>query len=192
MKKLAFKNFLKELFYKTLPIFGKGFANRQYHVKLLITHIIIQKFLRINGHVPWPVHWTSQIREVKNIQRGTRSPGLAINCYIDGRNGIKIGENVWMGPRVSLISKNHDILDYSEYQEDEPIVIGDNCWLGTGCIILPGVKLGNHVIVAAGAVVTKSFECDDIILGGVPAKIIKKIAPYNSSENKYFDEHSNI
>jgi acetyltransferase-like isoleucine patch superfamily enzyme len=62
-------------------------------------------------------------------------------------------------------------------------VIGDDCWLATGCIILPGVKLGNHVIVAAGAVVTRSFEEDNIILGGTPAKIVKRIGAYSHRDS---------
>jgi acetyltransferase-like isoleucine patch superfamily enzyme len=55
---------------------------------------------------------------------------------------------------------------------EEPIVIGNDCWIGTRVIILPGVHLGNKCIVAAGAVVTRSFP-DNSIIGGVPAKLIK-------------------
>jgi len=56
--------------------------------------------------------------------------------------------------------------------------MGDNCWIATNAIILPGVELGNHVVVAAGAIVNKSFREDNIIIGGIPAKIIKKIGDY--------------
>jgi len=102
-----------------------------------------------------------------------------MGCYLDGRNGIEIGKNVWIGPKVSLISRNHDVHNYHSYVEDSPpIVIGDNCWLGAGSIILPGVQLRDHVIVAAGTVVTKSFDEEDIILAGVPARIIKKLDTY--------------
>jgi acetyltransferase-like isoleucine patch superfamily enzyme len=55
---------------------------------------------------------------------------------------------------------------------EEPIVIGNDCWIGTRVIILPGVHLGNKCIVAAGAVVTRSFP-DNCIIGGVPAKLLK-------------------
>jgi acetyltransferase-like isoleucine patch superfamily enzyme len=101
-----------------------------------------------------------------------------MGCFIDGRNGIDIGQNVWIGPKVNLISRNHNVCDYHQYVEDGPIVIGDDCWLGTGSTILPGVRLGNHVVVAAGAVVTKSFSEDDIILAGVPARIVRRLEPY--------------
>ena len=53
----------------------------------------------------------------------------------------------------------------------EPIVIGKKCWLGANSVILPGVQLGNNVIVAAGSVVNKSFP-DNSVVAGVPAKIV--------------------
>ena len=60
------------------------------------------------------------------------------------------------------------------------VIIGEGCWIGEKAIILPGVELGKRCIVAAGAVVTKSFPAYSLV-GGVPAKVLKK---YN------FDYHS--
>ena len=54
----------------------------------------------------------------------------------------------------------------------KPITIGDNCWIGGSATIVPGVTLGNNVVVAAG--VTKSFG-DNVVIGGNPAKIIKEL-----------------
>jgi len=138
----------------------------------------IQKVLRINAHVPWPVHSTSRIMCPENIIHGSRTPGLAAGCHIDGRNGIRIGKNVWIGPRVSIISMNHDVNDFSRYLMETPIVIGDNSWLATNCVILPGVELGPHTVVAAGAVVTKSFDEGNQILAGVPAAMVRKLDGY--------------
>ena len=56
----------------------------------------------------------------------------------------------------------------------KPVTIGDNCWIGGSATIVPGVTLGNNVVVAAGAVVTKSFG-DNVVIGGNPAKIIKEL-----------------
>ncbi len=151
-------------------------------IKTTLKCIFLQKFLRINSGVGWPVHWTSQIREPSKIKRGTRFPGLSLNCYLDGRNGIDIGKNTWIGPHVSLISMNHDVNNYNKFMDSGPIVIGDNCWLAANVTILSGVELGDHTVVAAGAVVTRSFPEGDQMLAGVPAKVIKKLETYNSEE----------
>lgn len=58
-----------------------------------------------------------------------------------------------------------------------------NCWIGSGAIILAEVNLGNHVVVAAGSVVTKSFEEDNILIAGTPAKIIKRLDEYKGDFN---------
>lgn len=144
----------------------------------LFVHGIMQKVIGFNRRVPWPVHWTSVVKAPENIVCGTRAPGLSMGCYLDGRNGIIIGENVWVGPRVSIISMNHDLCNYNNYTKGKPVVIGKNSWLATNCIILPGVELGEHTIVAAGAVVTKSFPEGNQIIGGNPARIIKALGEY--------------
>ncbi|NOZ72783.1 MAG: acyltransferase [Chloroflexi bacterium] len=168
----------RKAIFRFLRLFGPGFANPQFPPRLLLKHVILQRVLRLNTHVPWPVHWTTKVVKPENIRPGSRAPGLSPGCHLDGRNGIILGQNVWIGPRVSLISMNHDICNYHRYLPADPIVIGNNCWLGTNAVILPGVHLGNHVIVAAGAVVTKSFPEDDILLAGVPARIVKHLPPY--------------
>jgi len=172
---------VSELVYRILAFFGPGFSNRQFPSRLLIRHVFVQKILRINAHVPWPVHWTSQIRNPERIEKGTRCPGLAISSYLDGRNGIIIGKNTWLGPRVSLISRNHRIDDYHSYEDCGPIVIGDNCWLATNATVLAGVQLGDHTVVAAGAVVTRSFPGGNVLLAGVPARVVKRLGPYRGS-----------
>ena len=70
----------------------------------------------------------------------------------------------------------------NNYINNGPIIIGNNCWIGTNAILLPGVELGEHVIVAAGSVVTKSFKESNIVIGGNPAKILKSIPPYFSKQ----------
>lgn len=156
---------------------GEGFNTTEIPVYLLIRCFLVQKVLGINRHVPWPVDWTSRVMCHSKIIRGTRFPGLGKWCHIDGRNGIIIGKNVRIGPGVKLISMNHDFCDFDSYQSGTPIVIGDNCWIASDVKILPQVRLGNHVIVAAGSVVTKSFLEPNQLVGGVPARKLKDIPP---------------
>ncbi len=176
------KKVISNFLYGFLRLFaGEAFANRQFSLKTLYKHFFYQKILRINSHVPWPVHPTTVVKAPENIQRGNRSPGLSPWCYLDGRNGIIIGDNTWIGPRVSLISMNHDVYDYTKYIKEKPIRIGNNCWIATGAIITAGVELGDHTVVAAGSVVTKSFP-GNVLIGGVPAKVIKELGDYGQNE----------
>ena len=170
------KVLLNRLLFLLWPKYMKG--GNEHDEFLVLRHWFLQKVLRVNSNVPWPVHFTSRVLSPQNIDRGTRTPGLGVCCHIDGRNGIRLGKNVWIGPRVSIISMNHDLSDYHKYTRQDPVVIGDNCWLATNSIILPGVELGDHTIVAAGAVVTKSFLEGNVIIGGTPARVIKHLARY--------------
>lgn len=159
-------------------MFGDAFSDPKFATPLLWKCAFIQKILRINSHVHWPVHWTSQVHAPEKINRGNRLPGLGLGCYLDGRNGIIIGENTWIGPGVKIISMNHDSLSYTEYLRAPPIVIGRDCWIAANAVILPGVSLGDHTVVAAGAVVTKAFPDGNQVIGGVPAEIIKTLEDY--------------
>lgn len=140
---------------------------------------VIQKIIGINRHVPWIVHYTATVRYPNRINFGKGSHvGYSRNSYFDARNGIEVGENVLFATGVSLISMSHDPHNYELYTEDDPIIIGKNSWIAQNAIILSGVELGEHTVVAAGAVVTKSFPEGNQILGGVPAKVIKKLGNY--------------
>jgi len=174
------KRLLKNITYFILGIFYSDLSKKDesYSVKLLFWYAFKQKILGYNRKVKWPVHFTSQVKCSEKIQRGTKYPGFAKGCYIDGRNGIILEENVLTGPGVSIISQNHDVNDFNSYINGKPIVIKKNSWLSAHCIILPEVELGEHTIVAAGAVVTKSFPEGNQILAGNPAKVIKKLDNY--------------
>ncbi|MDE6357871.1 MAG: sugar O-acetyltransferase [Eubacteriales bacterium] len=101
------------------------------------------------------------------------------NCVMLDVAEIKIGKNCMIAPNVSLYTATHPINPTERMtglEFGKGITIGDNCWLGGNSVILPGVKLGDNVVVGAGAVVTKSFG-DNVVLGGNPAKVIKNIEP---------------
>ncbi|WP_203624022.1 MULTISPECIES: sugar O-acetyltransferase [unclassified Lacticaseibacillus] len=90
---------------------------------------------------------------------------------------ITIGDNVLMGPRVSLLTPAHPIdtdvrnagLEYAK-----PITIGDNVWFGGECTVLPGVTIGSNVVIGAGAVVTKDVP-DSVVVVGNPARVMRPI-----------------
>ncbi|EGG99892.1 capsular polysaccharide synthesis enzyme [gamma proteobacterium IMCC2047] len=77
---------------------------------------------------------------------------------------------------------NHDVNDFSKYLKGGPVVIGNNCWLATNSVILPEVVLGDHTVVAAGAVVTKSYPQGNVVLAGVPAVPVKELDNYKSEQ----------
>jgi acetyltransferase-like isoleucine patch superfamily enzyme len=162
--------------FKWLPFFYP--KSRGIHFIYLGYVFIPQKILRINGRVPWPVHFTSKILYHKRITIGNRTaPGLNINCYIQGRNGIRLGHNVRIGPGVGLISANHDLDDYDRWPSGPPITIGDNVWIGMHTVILPGITIGDNVAIGANSVVTKNIPSDSIAAGN-PCRVLRKKAPY--------------
>ncbi|MHC9533518.1 sugar O-acetyltransferase [Dellaglioa sp. L3N] len=89
--------------------------------------------------------------------------------------GITLEDHVLIGPKASLITVNHPIDPLKRRGlEVSPILIKENAWVGAGATILPGVTIGKNAIVAASATVTKDVP-DNVIVAGIPAKIIKKI-----------------
>jgi len=92
---------------------------------------------------------------------------------------IILGNDILMGPDVIMMATSHEYsnidipINQQGSTKERQINIHDDVWIGTRVVILPGVTIGSHSIIAAGAVVTKSFEPYSII-GGVPAKLIKK------------------
>ena len=141
-----------------------------------------QKVLRINGRVPWPVHFTSRVLYYKNISVGNRTaPGLNANCYVQGRNGIKLGHNVRIGPGVGLISANHDLEDYDRWPPSAPLTIGSNVWIGMNSVVLPGVTIGDNVAVGANSVVSRDIPSNSIAAGN-PCAIIKEKRPYQGKD----------
>lgn len=103
--------------------------------------------------------------------------GIAQNCFIQVRGKIIIGNNVILGPNVSIFSENHvfsniemPISDQGETRKG--VTIEDGVWIGTRAVILDGVKVGKNSIVAAGAIVNKDVPPFSIV-GGIPAKVLK-------------------
>ena len=137
-----------------------------------LLNIIVQRIFGVNRSVPWMVHYTSRVTAPKNIHIGKNvwlSFAISGGCYVQGENGIYIGDDTLFGPGVKIISSNHNTINHNQWVDSDPIMIGTHCWIGANAVILPGVTLGDNCVVGAGTVVTKSFPAGSVI-GGVPAK----------------------
>ncbi len=130
-----------------------------------------------------------------DIRSGVR---ICSSVKLLGAGVISIGENSWIGheslivsachvcigrdvdiaPRVYIGTGTHELAPDGPRSAgpgiSKPVRIGNGAWLGTGCIILPGVTVGEKAVVAAGAVVTRDVEPHTLV-GGVPAKLIKTL-----------------
>jgi maltose O-acetyltransferase len=96
---------------------------------------------------------------------------------------ITIGEDVQIGPNVQLLTATHPLdpeTRRAKWEAGEPIVIGNNVWLGGGVIVCPGVTIGENTVVGAGAVVVKDLPANVIAVGN-PARVLREVpAPRRS------------
>ena len=102
---------------------------------------------------------------------------IGIHCTVIGP--VCIGNHVNLAQGITVTALNHNFEDPAKRIDEQgvstkPVVIGDDVWIGANAVVLPGVTIGNHSVVAAGAVVTKDVP-DHTLVGGVPAKVIKNI-----------------
>lgn len=96
---------------------------------------------------------------------------VGFRAFLDGRDELKIGSHVDIASEVMIYNSEHSIDDPEFAATTGPVEIGNYVFVGPRAIILPGVKIGNGAVIAAGAVVTKDVP-EFAIVGGVPAKII--------------------
>ncbi|WP_347019150.1 acyltransferase [Acinetobacter calcoaceticus] len=186
------KALLKQIIFAFLPcihfflciFFDKKYLRGKHFDKNLNGYIFslkslwVKNILRLNKPMPFPTGLTCLISNPLNIHfhpddlNNFQSPGT----YFQNFNAqIYIGKGSYIAPNVGIITANHDLADLDTHMDGSDVIIGEKCWIGMNSVILPGVELGNRTIVAAGTVVTKSFKQGNIVLGGVPAKIIKEI-----------------
>ncbi|MCZ4273969.1 sugar O-acetyltransferase [Maritalea porphyrae] len=110
------------------------------------------------------------------------------NCTIMDNHFVKIGCETLIAPNVQILTAGHpiradercvypypDAPDQMNFvNQAAPITIGDNCWIGAGVTILPGVTIGDRTTIGAGAVVTKDIPSDCVAVGS-PARVVKKL-----------------
>jgi maltose O-acetyltransferase len=102
---------------------------------------------------------------------------LNVGCLLDLSMNITIGDRVGIGPRVTILTSTHSMglsAQRTGALQNLPVNIGDGCWLGACCTILPGVTIGPGSVVAAGAVVHKDVAPNTLV-AGIPAQVIKTL-----------------
>ena len=98
---------------------------------------------------------------------------------------IYVGDFTQLGPNVVLATAGHPILPElreQAYQYNAPVRVGRNCWLGANVVVVPGVTIGDNVVVGAGSVVTKDLP-DNVIAVGNPCKILREV---NEHDRVYY------
>lgn len=131
-----------------------------------------------NCFIQFPV----QIEGRKSIRLGNN---VSINAFVHiwGQGGITIGNDTLIASHVSLVSVTHDTqaVRFKDSIVEKPIQIGNNVWLGSHCVIMPGITIEDNVIVGAGSVVTKNLKRNGIYTG-VPARRIKELTQFSSHQ----------
>lgn len=139
-----------------------GYWPNYYVIK---KYFIPQKILRINGSIPWPVDFRSEINGWKNIEKGIVTiPGANPGLYINASGGLKLGNNVGIGANTTITTTNHDMYNHLKASEKKGVVIGDNVWIGANCSILAGVTIGSNVTIGAGCVIRKDIPDNRIVV----------------------------
>lgn len=112
------------------------------------------------------------------LQMGNHS-AIGDFAHFGASGGIQIGDNVIMGSYISFHSENHNFNDTTKLIREQGVTskgikLGNNIWVGAKVTFLDGSVVGNNCVIAAGAVVNGIFP-DNVVIGGVPAKILKTI-----------------
>ena len=134
---------------------------------------LLRKLVNKAGKNPW-IEVPFYCDYGYNIQMGDDC-FFNFNCVVLDVCSVTLGVRVLVGPAVQIYTGTHPLDAQTRgelWEYGKPISIGSDVWIGGGAIICPGVNLGDRVVVAAGAVVTKSFP-SDVLIGGNPAKIIR-------------------
>lgn len=108
-------------------------------------------------------------------------------CTILDSGKVSIGDNVMFAPNVSLYTVGHP-LHYQQrnqgYEQAKAIIIKDNVWIGSSCVILGGVTIGENSVIGAGSVVTKSIPANSLAFGN-PCRVIREI---NDQDRKQYQQ----
>jgi acetyltransferase-like isoleucine patch superfamily enzyme len=172
-----------------------------------ISRLLFSGFQRLNGTAKFEAETLGDVvrgvtgRFIQAIAMSYLPIPSAIRVSLQRMRGVKIGENVFLGPGVWIDNSKPELLEIQDEaslagrvtilthsQPTKPLreilgpdskvaestVIGRGAWVTVNCVVLPGVSIGENTIVAAGSVVTKDLP-DRVLAGGSPAKVIRKL-----------------
>lgn len=168
-------------FYKHKYLTGKEFSSYRYSNgwRWVMENVFVQKIIGYQRHIPYPVSFRMQVMNWENIHfdvddiSNFQKSGSYFQAASDAH--IYIGKGTYIAANVGLITANHDVYNLDKAASGKDIQIGKSCWIGMNAVLLPGVTLGDHTVVGAGSVVTKSFPEGYCVIAGNPAKVIKII-----------------
>lgn len=106
---------------------------------------------------------------------------LGARVCITAHDSIAVGDDVWFGQDVFVSDASHGYQDPDvpvgrQFGLHQPVSIGSGSWIGHGAMVLPGTTIGRNVVVAAGSVVRGTVE-DHAVVGGIPARVIRRLEP---------------
>ena len=142
--------------------------------------LIIEDYAEINARSSRKIILGTRVTIGEGLKVGDHS-NIGPYCYIGCSGYIEIGNHVMISPRVSIYAENHVIDDHTSTIKSQGVTrknvkIEDDCWIAANSIILAGVTIGKGSVVAAGSVVTADVPPYSVV-GGIPARLIKKRLP---------------
>lgn len=143
-----------------------GFISQKYSGKYWVFISLLHLSKKNNGYFKV---WENT--HIESLSRLNLNEGVSINrgCILHCGGGISIGKNTLIGPNVIIYSQTHnfrnkDVLIKNQGYKRTEVVIGENTWIGAGCIILPGVNIADNVVIAAGSLVSTNIPNNRVFL----------------------------
>lgn len=170
-------NVLKSIFYS--PLVRKLYCKLEATVNRVRCRALTAKLktfgTNVNVQLPVTITAPNEVAVGSNVS-------IAAYVHIWGEGGVAIGNRVMIGAHTSISSITHDYTQLSMFDTIivRPVVIEDDVWIGSNCVILPGLTVGTGAVVGAGAVVTKDVAPNTIVVGN-PAKPTK-VRPVNAPD----------
>lgn len=156
-----FSKLIMPLFYDKKFLRGRWFEESSLGWTWCWRNLWMQKVKGINRDIPFPVFFRNEVSSAENLvfDPDDMNDFNAFGCYFQNFAAkIVIGKGSYIAPNVGLVTANHVLTDLEQHQPGKDIVLGKNCWIGMNSTVLPGVVLGDHTVVGAGSVVTKSVS----------------------------------